>query len=340
MNRKYLLSLSTFLMLTTVSNAFAYTLVLFTDDPDYNVGIDSIKAIRETYPFNKFDIKFKIARTKPADLDCNVKGDIERLITCQNSVAINAMTKKLNGDQALVVKNVPNYGGSSGIGAGIPVITSGTPPRAMLHEFLHTLGLCDEYEYKASEADRYCLNKKQQFNIAFIDPLPSYSGDSEARALHASSIQWFGDIAGTTPITNSNGSSLGTQKSIDPNKKAVVNNSTTAMMLEEPTGLYPSGMCENASQPIKTWKPSGTVTVMQNMTAGLSRPLEERVEKVLLSRGAVYKTELQPYIPPESLSQNTSTAEQNVDNSGRNFVGKVRSFVTDIYERVRKAISK
>lgn len=248
--RKTLLGLSAFFMLLNAPNAFAYKLVLFTDDQNYEVGLAAIKEIRNTYPFNKFDIKFQIARAKPEDLDCSAIGTIDRLVTCQNADKINSMTKKLNGDQALVVKNIPMHGGSSGVGSGIPVITSGTPPRALVHEYLHTLGLCDEYIYSKVEADRFCNTARVELNITYIAPEPSYENDLEARSKHSKDINWYGDINSKTPITNSNGKALGTSLTA-PTRLAAVNNTSNSVALEEPMGLYPSNRCLNSTNNIK-----------------------------------------------------------------------------------------
>lgn len=80
----------------------------------------------------------------------------------------------------MIIKDSDKWGGSSLVGGGVPVITTGTSTKAMLHEYMHTLGLCDEYEYAASEAHFYCKGEANP-NLVFIDPLDPYAADSMAR---------------------------------------------------------------------------------------------------------------------------------------------------------------
>lgn len=288
--------------------AHAYKMIVFTDQADPKKALSVIEEFRSTYPFNKFEIEFQIARAKPEQLHCESSPKAQRLVTCSKSTqAINAVTQKMGGDQAIIIKDMNFHGGAAHVGFGTPVMTTGAAKNTMLHEYLHTLGLCDEYIYEKEIADDYChLNAQPAMNKAIINPLNPYVNDADARSKHSRSIMWYSDILATTPITNSQGKYLGT--SAQPAKLiAPLNSSTQETKIDSPMGLYPSGVCANATTGVKTWKPSGTDTVMNNLNAGLGKPLERIVEKMLLAKGMRLKPEFRPRNPAETLNiKNTS----------------------------------
>jgi hypothetical protein len=338
--KKTFLNLSLFTTAMLISNsAFAYKFVIYTDEAVTNKSEQVAEIMKTTYPLNKFDIEVEIVRVPASDLECASAHGIDRLVTCENLDSIQAKAARLGGDQAMIVKNIPKWGGSSGVGGGVPVITTSTSPRAMLHEFMHTLGLCDEYEYVESEANFYCVRETDKPNITFITPLSGYSGDSHARTEHGANIPWFKDILSTTPITNMEGARLGTGM-VNFNKVEPKNNTKEAQMLGEQTGLYQGKVCNKATPARASWQPGGGATIMENTEAGLGAPLERIVEKIMASKGARKKMQLEE--PKESPRGDndagkitvTPETEVEVNNTGRSFFKSFLDWLKDLFQTI------
>ena len=335
-----------FIMVLAMNPAHAFKFVLYTDDTKTDQAEQIAELMKNTYPFTKFDIEVEIVRVQPHELTCGSKNGIDRLVMCDNAKAIQEMAMKRGGDQAMILKDMPKHGGSSLVGGGVPVITTTAKPRDMLHEYMHTLGLCDEYEYKTAEATIACGNKGE--NIAMIEPLDPYASDSMARSRHISQIPWFSDILTTTPITNSGGSRLGTGD-VDFKKLAPINTTDTGMMLSEPTGLYKGKRCNNA-YPVKTvWQPGGSATIMENRNAGLGAPMEKIVERLLISKGA--KKKLQYYEEGDEIkpSKNEDSAGSvvvtprpfdKINDTARGLVKSFFSWTKDFFESVKKVFTR
>jgi hypothetical protein len=345
--KKSIAALSIFISMSAfIESAQAYKFVIFTDEQSTNKSEQVIELFKTTYPFNGLDIEFEIVRVPAEKLECGPGKIIERLIECNNLKAIQDEAVSRKGDQAMVVKNLPTFGGSAGIGGGVPVITNEASPRVMMHEYLHTLGLCDEYEYDKKEAEIYCPENKGAPNTAFIIPLDSYGGDAEARAIHGGSIPWFSDILVTTPITN--GSSLGTG-SVNFNKKSAPNPTDTRMMIDAVTGLYKGKVCNNSVVKKVSWHPGGSATIMENSEAGLGGPLEKIVQKLMIGKGARLKLQLdepQPEVSSnyESNAGSTVLAQAEtppqVDNSSRNIFKSFFGWLKDIIQSIGNALTR
>lgn len=337
---------STMLM---TNSAYAYKFVIFTDEAVTNKSEQVAEIMKTTYPLNKFNIEVEIVRVPAAELECASSNGIDRLVTCENLDSIQAKAARRGGDQAMIVKNMAKWGGSSAIGGGVPVITSGTSPRAMLHEFMHTLGLCDEYEYKAEEAAIYCSKETKKPNVTFITPLDSYADDSHARGVHGEKIPWFGDILPTTPITNANGMRLGTG-AVNFKSLAIKNTTTEALVLGEPTGLYQGKVCNQAVPAKASWHPGGGATIMENTDAGLGAPLERIVERIMASKGAkrklAYEEPKQDYESPSYEKEKggkvtvDSKPDYEVNDSGRSFFKSFFQWVTELFKSWTNGFSR
>ena len=327
----------------------AYKFVIYTDEAATNKSEQVAEVMKNTYPLNKFNIEVEIVRVPSSDLECGSSMGIDRLVTCENIDEIQKKAMRRGGDQAMIVKNIPKWGGSSGVGGGVPVITTGTSPRAMLHEFMHTLGLCDEYEYAESEAGFYCSRESNQPNVAFITPLASYTDDTHAREVHGAKIPWFGDIFPLTPITNAGGLRLGTG-TVNPNSVAPVNNSKEGQVLGQPTGLYQGKVCNKAKPARSTWQPGGGVTIMENTEAGLGAPLERVVERIMASKGArkklAFEEPKEEYESPRYEEQKAGKVvvnpkpEYEVNDSGRNFFKSFFQWIQDLFQQFTNGFSR
>lgn len=117
-------------------------------------------------------------------------------------------------------------------------------PRSVLHEIGHLVGLLDEYEYPEVLAKRYCVAGFFGPNLTMLRESVPYTRDYDARAMHRPVIPWFESISDDTPITT--GDRLGTPKS------GLV-------------GLYPSKVCDNATNGISAWRPTETDSIMANV---------------------------------------------------------------------------
>lgn len=332
-----------------MNSAYAYKYVIYTDDTQTDKAEQISELMKTTYPFSKFDIDVEIVTLKPEELPCGSSNGIDRLITCDSSGDLQKRAMKSGGDQAMILKDSSKYGGSSHVGGGVPVITTQADPRVMLHEYLHTLGLCDEYEYKQSEAVVYCgTSRDTKPNVTFIDPLDPYGSDSMARAKHSIQIPWFGDILSTTPITNTNGTRLGTGD-VDLEKRAARNETGEPQVLGEPTGLYKGKVCNNAfPRPKTSWQPGSGTTIMESANAGLGAPLEKIVERLLVSRGARTKLQFMEEGPVKTVPKEEPASSVVVDShpmdrindTARSFVKSFFSWTKDFFENVRKVLSR
>ncbi len=278
-----------------------YTIAIYTDQKDNKNANEYVELMQKTFPFNVYEIDYKIIGLEPKDLPCRVETDYkpgtapsdpktkvsESSVKC-DQVALIKKTQEMHADQAMVIKTDTEFAGSGG---DIAMITTATPVSALLHEFLHVLGFCDDYEYKAKDADIFCKDDgsvQNGVNAVIITPKDNYKGDSDARRLHWSAITWNKLIENRTPITNSNGSKLGTG---DINKDlAPANNTNSFTILDDPIGLYKGKVCNNASKPIVVWHPGGKVSIMDNHTAGLGVAYEKLVMKILDSKGVKRKS--------------------------------------------------
>lgn len=334
-----------------MNSAHAYKYIIYTDDVKTDKAEKITELMRTTYPFSKFDIDFEIVTLKPEELPCGSTNGIDRLVTCDSSGDLQKRAMQSGGDQAMILKDSSQFGGSSHVGGGVPVITTAADPRAMLHEYLHTLGLCDEYEYKASEAVVYCNpSRDNRPNVVFIDPLNPYGSDSMAKAKHSFQIPWFGDILSSTPITNTEGTILGTGD-VDSKKRAARNESTEPQVLGEPTGLYKGKVCNNAfPRPRNSWQPGSGVTIMENTNAGLGAPLEKIVEKLLISKGVRTKLQFMEEGPVKKPAQAQeepagsvvvdSHPMEKINNTARSFVKSFFSWTRDLFENVKKVLGR
>lgn len=274
-------------------STFAYTLGIYTDQADPAKARDVIAELKRTYPFSIMDINYQIIPQTADELDCGFRTPgIDRLPTC-NSQKQRAHARRNDIDQALVIMDHEKYGGSGG---SIPVMTTNSPPSTMVHEYLHTLGLCDEYEYSQSEADYYCPYMERKENSAIIEPKPSYPSDVYAKSEHSAQIMWFSDIESDTPITNGRASNLklGTGD-VDDNSFAQPNYSTSPTTFGARIGLYRGNRaCKNSTKKVYLWHPGNERNIMERLDLGLGRANEVIVTRVLLERGAQYKPEYDP----------------------------------------------
>lgn len=334
--------------MAVMNSAHAYKYVIFTDDDSNEKAEEVSQMMKETYPFSKFNIEVEIVKIQPEELDCGSSHGIDRLITCKKLDRIQKRAMQAGGDQAMIIKNVDKYGGSSQVGGGVPVITTATSTRVMLHEYMHTLGLCDEYEYAATEAHMYC-RKTERPNLVFINPLDPYASDSMAKARHMGEIPWSGDIKSKTPITNTDGTRLGTGN-VGVGNAAAINTTNMEQSLSEPTGLYKGKICNNANPKMIAWQPGGSTTIMEKASAGLGAPLEKIVEKILISKGAKKKLQYEDVVAPQPEKEKTEESPgsvvvlperfEKINNSARSLFKSFFSWAREAIEDVKKVLTR
>lgn len=340
--------LAIFFVMIPMTSVHAYKYVIFTDQPDGKKAKEVAELIKTTYPFNKLDVQVEVVKIPASRLDCKSntrdnKGKvIERLVTCDGTEDIQRETAMKGADQAMIVKDLNYHGGSSYTG-GIPVMSSASSPRVMLHEYMHTLGLCDEYEYDADEADRICQEIEATPNSVVIEPLRGgYGGDADARAKHGSAIPWYDDILAKTPITN--GKNLGTGK-VNFNQLSAPNNTKTPAALEEPIGLYQGKVCAQASKNKVTWHPGGRANIMENHEAGLGAPIEMAVERILTSKGTSRTLDAEMYEPKKKTKDiyvhQPDIAHSNdtvVNDSGRNLFKDFFQWIMGLFQAIGNSL--
>lgn len=320
------------------SNAFAMKYVIFTDEADPKKAREVVEVMKNTYPFTKHKIEFEIVKVKENELNCgstslNKKGNVvKRAVTCPGADGFQSWASRKGGDQAMIIKDLDYYGGTSYAG-GVPVMTTGSPARVMLHEYMHTLGLCDEYDYPEEEADDHCEGVVDAPNAAFFEPNPNYLNDEAARKIHSGQIPWYADILKTTKITT--GDQLGTGTVSDD--KEVPNNTNIPSALAEPVGLFKGRTCKNATKPRTSWLPGGKKTVMDDYEAGLGAQMERSVDKILKSKGTPVKFgEL--YQPAQVVQIESSRPEPAVNDSPRNFFKDFFQWFTDLFQGFGRGI--
>jgi hypothetical protein len=269
-----------FLLFFLASSAHAYKIAIYTDQANNKKAKEVVELFKKTYPFNQYQIDFEIKTISASELKCTSQGSDERYTKCNSEmIAKEAASKGI--DQAIIVKSSNKYGGSGG---SIPIITSGSPANMALHEYLHTLGLADEYPYPSSEANYYCKqNDPQGTNLTVIEPKASgYPSDSFARSEHMRQIPWGLRIKPETLITS--GQTLGTGK-VSTQTLTPSNNSDDKNRISTAIGLYAAPTCLKATPPVHMWQPNGEITIMNNLTAGLGSGNEVIVIKALETRG-------------------------------------------------------
>ena len=324
------------LLLLTVTPTYALKYTIYTDESDGKKANEVINELKSTYPFNTFNIEYEIVQLPEAQLKCESKMGIERLVACETDDLVREAARR-GSDQVMVVKKSDKWGGSAAEG-GVPVITTGTSARAMIHEYLHVLGICDEYEYKAEEAEIYCNTDKQKPNLTIIQPLSGgYSSDTHARNEHRSEIPWYKKIKETTLITS--GSALGTG-SVDYSKSAPKNNTTNPTLLDDATGLYKGKTCKNSSRNLTTWHPGGNSNIMENVANGLGAPMEEIVKEILASKGARKRENTFDTVVNREPNIEVSEPPIQVNNTPRNFFKSFFEALGNFFKSIINAISK
>jgi hypothetical protein len=272
-----------FLLWLLISNAHAYKMTIYTDQPDKDSADKVISTFKKTYPFNQFQIDFEVRLLKPEELKCAPLYGISRLLGCDTlNIARESAMKGV--DQAMIIKHTPVYGGSGG---AIPVMSSSSPPSTLVHEYLHTLGLCDEYEYAVTEADKYCMSGGP--NMAMIAPDPKgYPSDADARSKHMGQIPWASLIKSTTKISRP--PFLGTG-SVNHSALSSSNSSNEPNKMNSAIGLYEGKTCKNALISHRvSWQPGQEATIMEYLEAGLGAANEQIVAKILDAKGVKRKT--------------------------------------------------
>ncbi|MBC7537693.1 MAG: hypothetical protein H7281_02640 [Bacteriovorax sp.] len=310
MKKNNLLKVALFMSLCSTS-AQAYKISVYTDQPDQSKAQEVINTFKNTYPFNQYDIEYEVKSVQASQLNCKADAAIARLPECDtHAIVLDAAQRGVS--QAIIVKDNPIYGGSGG---AIPVVTTGSPASVAVHEYMHTLGLSDEYQYSASEAVIYCKSVSSP-NLAFIEPNPNgYQNDSSARSQHMGHIPWGEFIKSETPITHSGGTLLGTD-GVNHDMYATPNSTGAPSRMGSSVGLYEGKTCKSAVPPLKTWQPGREASIMEFVAAGLGAGNEMSIAKALESRGVRRKTPL-----PENTSSAINTeargnkAIQNEDNS-------------------------
>ena len=286
-------------------SAHAYTIAVYTDETDPKKAQEVIAEFKKTYPFSALDITYNVVTIPSDELSCHRVPEVERNIQC-DSANISLRAAALGIDQAFIVKEDPGYGGSGG---SIPVITTKSPARTLLHEYLHTIGFSDVYPYETAEvANIYCKDNGGE-NVAFIDPNPAgYKNDGDARSQHMGAIPWSGSIAGSTLITHNNQTELGTDAlaTLSPEK---VNNTGKRSELGSVVGLYEGNTCEKATPPRKSWQPGRYTSIMEVLDAGLGAGNEDSVMRILRSRGVAL---LNPPAESSGSSQSSSKSSSTI----------------------------
>lgn len=222
----------------------SYKILFLTDEPGGARAREVAAAFASTTPWSMFDITTEIMEKTSEELECAEGETIKRLITANRGLASTEASRN-GADQAIIICNLSMHGGSGG---SIPVVAANARSvQVAFHEFMHTLGFSDEYEYSASEALIYCadLDHRTGVNLAHIVPLDSYASDEVARTEHSPEIPWYSNIFAATPITQD--SKLGTPSSVT-----------------NTFGLFESATCRSAVPSIPMWKPGSATSIMQS----------------------------------------------------------------------------
>jgi hypothetical protein len=272
------------------TSAHAYKISVYTDQPDQSKAQEVINTFKNTYPFNQYDIEYEVKSVQSSELSCKADAAIARLPECDtHGIVLDAAARGVS--QAIIVKDNPVYGGSGG---AIPIVTTGSPATVAVHEYMHTLGLSDEYQYSAAEAVTYCQGVSSP-NLVYIEPNPNgYQNDSSARSQHMGQIPWAEFIKSETPITHSGGTLLGTD-GVNHDMYATPNSTGAASRMGSPVGLYEGKTCKSAVPAMTTWQPGREASIMEFVAAGLGAGNEMTIAKALESRGVRRKIPLPEY---------------------------------------------
>lgn len=324
-------------LLLITPQVFALKYTIYTDEPDGKKAQEVIKEMKSTYPFTAFNVEFEVLKVPASQLDCSSKMGIDRLVSCETDQLVKDAARR-GSDQVMIVKDLNKWGGSAAEG-GVPVITTKTSARAMIHEYMHVLGLCDEYEYKPQEADIYCKeNGRERPNLTIISPLPQgYESDDHARKVHNKDIPWYKRIKPGTPITS--GSKLGTGAT-NYDKDAPRNDTTSPTILDDAIGLYKGKSCKNASRKIHSWHPGGNANIMENLNNGLGAPLESIVADILASKGAKRNEGTFDSVVNTEPEIEISDPPLEVNNSPRNFFKSFFEAIGNFFKSIFDVISK
>lgn len=240
----------------------AATIVITTDQDSGQRANEVRRYLLRTPPFSQMEnLEVKVVKVNNSrDLSCaGGAHGIDRLVTCRSS-ELASLALQHGADRLVHITSNIKYGGSGGQFA---VANSGLPNAMVMHELLHTLGLCDEYKYSAADAQIYCPHIKTAANVAVFKSVPPYASDEVAKRQHGSDIPWFGQIERTTPIVT--GTQLGT-----PNPDKI--------------GVFAAGVCSEAKPPVETWKPGSKSTVMGDFTDHVPRGVWNSVAQRLGTR--------------------------------------------------------
>ncbi len=245
------------LMISSVSFAAPYKIVMMTDSGAKDRADEFKKYLLTKPPFNKLDpkeLEFKVVTLSQKELNCgNRNKKSPRVINCDDK-KLNTIKAKEEANLAMVFTSAAT--GASG--GDIPKASKTSDVAAMMHEMLHTFGCADEYEYSASEAEVYCSPTRPAPNIAFFKDRPPYKSDSEARVRHAKDVPWMGRIDKVRYITQ--GSQLGSSAKSSGEGNQVIS-------------LYRGGSCNKV---IPTWRPYPN-SIMKGYTDQTIYPFYEEI---------------------------------------------------------------
>jgi hypothetical protein len=163
---------------------------------------------------------------------------VDRVVEC-DSAELARLAARHQANHAIFVRDNPYEGGSGG---SIPVILSGSREGIGLHEWIHTFGFADEYAYPRNEAALFC-QKKTFPNVAIFNDSPPYFGSDDVRARHRDQISWLPFLTEEAALTT--GQNLGSPKFGN-------------------LGIFRSKTCDNVVPQMKSWKPTGYPTIMED----------------------------------------------------------------------------
>ena len=294
-------------------NSLAYKWVIYTDQQSGDYAENFVDKVKNMPPFDKFDIEIVVKVIDPSMLDCSAYDLASRLIKCKTE-KIRKDLLESDGDQAMIIKDHDVYQGSGG---SIPMVTTATPYKTLVHELCHTFGLADEYEYSEEEARTYCKKSIIGSNVARIKPKESdYKSDTEARKKHRKKIPWYGLIKESTKITHNGEKSLGTAAKIA--NLEVSSARQVAGPSAQKVGLYPAKTCNNyPPKKYKWWQASGEMTMMSTLGGpfDLGRANETILFNILRSRGVPLKSVEGTVHSAENLeSEPRSPKKEDMDN--------------------------
>jgi hypothetical protein len=285
------------------SNPFKIVLVA---DPQAKARAQEFKTyILAKEPFKSLasEIEISISEMSVADLSCgNTIPTSPRIITCDRNKIARRLSE-VGAHNALVFTSK----GSGGAGGSIPVASTDYPLSTMLHEFLHTAGLQDEYHYSESEQTHYCNPPLKGANVALIKPNPAFANKQVALNKHGSEIPWNSYILQATPISTT---------------QALGSPGTTTY--QNSAGLYEGGHCsKKANLTEKIYRPYVN-SIMKSLS---DRPIDKLYSDRLVSymegrRGQKFQlatgTTLTP--PPPPPCESIQKPEQSLPQEFKKFI--------------------